>query len=185
MSLFQKIWSQMNIKTCAAILSTVLRNISFPPAISSVLQKCTTNLWSSCLHWPLLCTSAFVSHFHQNPISPPQPESPLWNSTPLSTILAFLWWMAAPQVLSACPSSPAIKTLGMANIFLSLSHPSPFKTLVPHATPPLSGHHHCSPLPPHLSHPPSLQHSSPSSTAPRTPQSILWRKNIIYSVLPR
>ncbi|CAB1439762.1 unnamed protein product [Pleuronectes platessa] len=43
--------------------------------------------------------------------------------------------MAAPQVLSACPSSPAIKTLGMTNIFLppslSLSPLSPSNPLSP------------------------------------------------------
>ena len=100
------------------------------------------------------------SEFH----FPPQPESPLWNSTPRSTILACLWWMAAPQVLSACPSSPAIKTLGMTNIFLSPPRPPPTSTP-------------CPPCHPSTLRPPPLQPSAPSPFSPSLPPTLFSHFN--------
>lgn len=147
----------MNTKTWTGILSHVCGAIyiSLLPAFPDILQKNGANLRSSCPHWPLLCTAAFLLHFHQNPISPHSPEAhphphphPLWNSTPHSSILACIWWMAAPQVLSACPSSPAIKTLGMTNI--------PLSSPLPHSTSP------CPPCHPFTLRPPPLQPSGPS-----------------------
>lgn len=181
----------MNTKTWTGILSHVCGaiKISLLPAFPNILQKNGANLRSSCPHWPLLCTAAFLLHFHQNPISPHSPEAPP-PPTPSETLPLTLPFSPAydgwPHLRSSQPvhQAPRLKHLEWPTFPSPHPYPTPHP-LVPHATPLLSGHHHCSPLAPHLSNPPFLQRSSPTSTAPRTPQSILWRKNIIYSVLPR
>lgn len=177
------VWLFLDSKAHTLSDTFILCNVSFPLVIFSTLASLV--LLPSLAFTVSIGLSLTIS---SDSYYPPQPESPLWNSTPCSTILPFLWWMAVPQVLSACPSSHSIKTIGMTNIFFfSPFHPSPFKHPL-HAISLLSGHHHCSLLPPHLSQLHSLPPSNtllPLQLPPRTLQSILWRKNIIYSVLPR
>ena len=131
-------------------------------------RNAPSNLWSSCLHWPLLCTLAFLSHFHQNaPTHNLKAPAEILPLTPLVYPSCDGWqYLRSSQPVH---QSPAIKTLGMTSISLSLSlsrflslhsilsllNPRVPPCLVPICRspfrPPPS-----SPLPPQLSHPRSL-----------------------------
>ena len=161
---FSGIQSQRNIMVITSHDSSAIK-ISSSPTIPTMLQKCSGNLWSTCLHWPLLCTAAFLSHFHQNSISPHSPKAPS-ETLPLAPP----FWPAYDGWRHLRSSQPVHQALRLKH----LEWPT-FFSLHPPSTPPTSTP--CPPCHPSALRPPPLQPSAPSPFSPSLPPTLFSHFN--------